>query len=111
MSELLEFNDPDIPEERLLNNWFSIDYAQQIYEEFLKLDLDRNGMLSRSEIARFRGRTLTNSFLNSLFQNVQLYSGEMVYLFLRRIFCVFWTSPWQWKISQPRRGWVGYLKF
>jgi serine/threonine-protein phosphatase 2A regulatory subunit B'' len=81
LSELHELRDPDLSDDILHCNWFSTEYTQKIYGDFLRLDQDRNGMLSRKEISRYRGGNLTKSFLDRLFQSIQLFSGEMVLTF------------------------------
>jgi serine/threonine-protein phosphatase 2A regulatory subunit B'' len=78
LSELYELRDPSYGVEHLASNWFSSESSQRVYSDFLKLDQDRNGMLSRKELARYRGGNLTKTFLDRVFQSVQLFSGEMV---------------------------------
>ncbi|KNC56474.1 phosphatase 2 [Thecamonas trahens ATCC 50062] len=58
-------------------NWFSLFSARRIYADYLRLDTDQNGMLSRSELAAFGSRTLTPTFLDRVFEECHTYGGEM----------------------------------
>jgi serine/threonine-protein phosphatase 2A regulatory subunit B'' len=78
LSELHELRDPDLTVDQMYTNWFSSEHTQRVYGDFLKMDADRNGMLNRQELARYRNGNLTKSFLDRVFQNVQLFNGEMV---------------------------------
>jgi serine/threonine-protein phosphatase 2A regulatory subunit B'' len=50
--ELLELRRPDITQEELRHNWFSLAYAEMLYADYLELDDDQNGMLAASELQR-----------------------------------------------------------
>ena len=75
LSELYELRDPELS---VYTNWFSSESTQRVYGDFLKMDQDRNGMISRKELAHYRNGNLTKSFLDRVFFNVQLFNGEMV---------------------------------
>ncbi|EOD36050.1 hypothetical protein EMIHUDRAFT_226900 [Emiliania huxleyi CCMP1516] len=45
----------DLGQEELRQNWFSLEYAEMLYSDYLELDADQNGMLSVGELMRFRG--------------------------------------------------------
>uniref|UniRef100_A0A8C8BJ04 Serine/threonine-protein phosphatase 2A regulatory subunit B'' subunit gamma n=1 Tax=Otus sunia TaxID=257818 RepID=A0A8C8BJ04_9STRI len=47
--------------------------------EYLNLDKDHNGMLSKEELSRYGTGTLTNIFLDRVFQECLTYDGEMDY--------------------------------
>ena len=81
MAELLELRNRNLPRNLLELNWFSAQATSKIYSDFLKLDADKNGMLSRKEMTRFNGGHLTRTFLDRLFDSVQLFNGEMVFNF------------------------------
>ena len=49
LDDLLELREEDVPEEKLHSNWFSASSAFRVYSQFLSMDKDRNGMLSRDE--------------------------------------------------------------
>jgi serine/threonine-protein phosphatase 2A regulatory subunit B'' len=59
---------------------FHCQYAEMLYADYLELDADQNGLLSPSELARYRGGGLTNAFVSRVFQECQTYrnreSGE-----------------------------------
>lgn len=46
--------------------------------QYLNLDKDHNGMLSKEELSRYGTGTLTNIFLDRVFQECLTYDGEMV---------------------------------
>ena len=78
LSELHELRDPELSVDLIYTNWFSSEYTQKVYGDFLKMDVDRNGMISRNELASYRNGNLTKSFLDRIFLNVQLFNGGMV---------------------------------
>lgn len=50
----------------------------KIYAQYLNLDTDRNGMLSQDELAKYGTGTLTDVFVERIFQECLTYEGEMV---------------------------------
>lgn len=46
--------------------------------QYLNLDKDHNGMLSKEELSRYGTATLTTVFLDRVFQECLTYDGEMV---------------------------------
>ncbi len=82
LSEFHELRHPDISVDLMYTNWFSSEYTQRVYGDFIEMDSDRNGMLSRKELSRYRNGNLTKSFLDRVFLNVQLFNDEMVWNFL-----------------------------
>lgn len=46
--------------------------------QYLNLDKDHNGMLSKEELSRYGTATLTPVFLDRVFQECLTYDGEMV---------------------------------
>lgn len=46
--------------------------------QYLNLDKDHNGMLSKEELSRYGTATLTSVFLDRVFQEYLTYDGEMV---------------------------------
>lgn len=46
--------------------------------QYLHLDTDRNGMLSRNEFAQFNNGGLTSVFVDRVFQELPTFKGEMV---------------------------------
>ncbi|KAF7256479.1 Serine/threonine-protein phosphatase 2A regulatory subunit B'' subunit gamma [Paragonimus skrjabini miyazakii] len=76
---MLELRESQTTEEQLANNWFSHQSAMRIYGSYLQLDEDRNGMLTRAELSRYGNGTLTDAFLDRVFQECITYDGEMDY--------------------------------
>ncbi|KAJ8941727.1 hypothetical protein NQ318_023323 [Aromia moschata] len=53
LDDLLELRDEELSKEAQEQNWFSAPSALRIYGHYLNLDRDHNGMLSKSELARY----------------------------------------------------------
>lgn len=79
LDELLELRDEELSKEVQEQNWFSAPSALRIYGHYLNLDRDHNGMLNKSELAGYGSGTLTQPFLDRVFQTLLTYSGEMDY--------------------------------
>jgi hypothetical protein len=80
LAQLMEIRDnPDLKPQELETNWFSAQVFAYYYSEFKRLDVDQNGTISRKEISQFRNGNLTKSFLDRVYQTVQLYNNEMVF--------------------------------
>ncbi|BFZ07202.1 hypothetical protein BsWGS_10241 [Bradybaena similaris] len=79
LDDLLELRDEDLSKEMQVSNWFSAPSALRVYGQYLNLDKDRNGMLSKEELARYGTGTLTSVFLDRVFQECLTYEGEMDY--------------------------------
>eukprot|EP00903_Cladosiphon_okamuranus_P019399 g17836.t1 len=66
----------ELPLQDLSKNWFSAENTLRVYGEYLELDEDQNGMLSKRELMNFgsRQRTrLTPVFVQRLFEEVVTY--------------------------------------
>lgn len=61
------------------SNWFSAANTIRVYTHYLDLDIDQNGLLSPTELARAQNGTLTATFLSRVFQEVRTYGGELDY--------------------------------
>ena len=79
LDELLELRDEELSKEAQESNWFSAPSALRVYGQYLNLDRDHNGMLSKSELARYGTGTLTAVFIDQVFQVCLTYDGEMDY--------------------------------
>ncbi|KND03012.1 uncharacterized protein SPPG_02083 [Spizellomyces punctatus DAOM BR117] len=79
LTELFELREPELPKDYERSNWFSAYSSLRVYGQFLNLDTDRNGMLSRSELGKYNSGSLTDLFLDRVFQECQTYGGEMDY--------------------------------
>lgn len=56
--------------------------------QYLNLDKDHNGMLSKEELSRYGTGTLTNIFLDRVFQECLTYDGEMVITYFHFVHCI-----------------------
>ncbi|KAJ3029836.1 Serine/threonine-protein phosphatase 2A regulatory subunit B'' subunit gamma [Rhizophlyctis rosea] len=79
LTEMFELRENELSRDYERTNWFSAYSSLRIYGQFLNMDLDRNGMLSRSELAGYSNGTLTGVFLDRVFQEYQTYGGQMDY--------------------------------
>lgn len=79
MDDLLELRDEEVSKELQEQNWFSAPSALRVYGHYLNLDRDHNGMLSKSELAGYGSGSLTQPFLDRVFQTCLTYGGEMDY--------------------------------
>lgn len=79
LDQLLELRDKDLSKQTQLSNWFSAPSALKVYGDYLALDVDRNGMLSKEELSHYGSNTLTSVFINQVFQECLTYEGEMDY--------------------------------
>ena len=79
LDQLIELRDEELSKEHLEGNWFSAQSALRVYGQYLNLDEDHNGMLSKQELSRYGSGTLTDVFLERVFQECVTYGGEMDY--------------------------------
>jgi len=79
LDELLELRDQDLAKDLQEANWFSAPSALRVYGQYLNLDKDHNGMLSKSELLAYGTGTLTPAFVDRVFQDCLTYGGEMDY--------------------------------
>lgn len=78
LAELYELRQESMSPEEAAQNWFSVQYTLRVYDHYLRLDLDRNGMLRKQELSRYSGG-LVNIFVDRLFEEYQTFEGEMDY--------------------------------
>ena len=64
--------------EDALQNWFSVQSSLRVYDQYLRLDMDKNGMLKKGELARY-STGLTTIFIDRIFEEYQTFEGEMDY--------------------------------
>nr|CDS31087.2 serine:threonine protein phosphatase 2A [Hymenolepis microstoma] len=79
LDNILELREASTTQARLEENWFSLESAKRVYASYLRLDTDQNGMLSRKELAGYNNESLTDAFLDRVFQECLTYEGEMDY--------------------------------
>lgn len=53
LDDLLELRDEELSKEVQEANWFSAPSALRVYGQYLNLDKDHNGMLSKEELSRY----------------------------------------------------------
>jgi hypothetical protein len=70
LTELFELRDPNLPSDLGRINWFSDHSCMRVYGQFLSLDTDHNGMLSRKELGNYNKGVLSNFFLDRVFQGM-----------------------------------------
>jgi len=80
LDELFELRQQSVEDEAAESNWFSPQFAIfTIYREYLALDVDQNGMLSKGELKRWGMGSLTDVFIDCVFAETTTYHGEMDY--------------------------------
>ena len=80
LTEMFELRDPELPDEYAKLNWFSMYSAAHLYNQYLALDLDLDGMLSREEIGKYKDHAISPMFLDRLFQECLMFDMKMVIL-------------------------------
>lgn len=78
LAELYELRQERWNMEDAMQNWFSVQSSLRVYDQYLKLDTDHNGMLKKDELARYSSG-LTNIFIDRVFEEYQTFEGEMDY--------------------------------
>jgi len=48
-----QLRDEELPKDMQESNWFSAPSALRVYGQYLNLDQDHNGMLSKEELSRY----------------------------------------------------------
>ncbi|KAI5741380.1 hypothetical protein M8J76_012984 [Diaphorina citri] len=70
LDDLLELRDEGLSVDRLEKNWFSATSALRVYGQYLHLDKNHNGVLSKEELAAYGTGTLTPVFIERVFQAI-----------------------------------------
>ena len=78
LAELYELRQQRMSPEDQVSNWFSVNSSLRVYDQYLKLDTDKNGMLKKTELARY-APGLTQIFIDRVFEEFQTFEGEMDY--------------------------------
>jgi len=78
IDDLLDLREEELPKE---SNWFSVQSTMKAYGQYLNLDTDHNGMLSKKELLNYQGGSvsLTETFIDRVFQECLTFEGEMDY--------------------------------
>ncbi|CAN1129694.1 Probable serine/threonine-protein phosphatase 2A regulatory subunit B'' subunit TON2 [Linum perenne] len=67
LMELHQETEEEVTDTEQAENWFSLTSAQRICDMFLDLDKDRNGTLSKQELREYADGTLTEIFIERVF--------------------------------------------
>ncbi|RCV04493.1 hypothetical protein SETIT_1G006000v2 [Setaria italica] len=65
--ELHQESEEEVTDTEQAENWFSLTSAQRICDMFLALDKDQNGTLSKQELKEYADGTLTEIFIERVF--------------------------------------------
>ena len=83
LSEFQEMKDPQAQDNlqtsntsEMPSNWFSLKNFWRIYQKYVKLDKDKNGMLSKEELIKF-SPGLTSIFIDRIFEEYQKYENAI----------------------------------
>ena len=67
LAELYELRQEQLNMDDALQNWFSVQSSLRVYDQYLKLDQDKNGMLKKHELSNF-SKGLTKIFIDRIFE-------------------------------------------
>jgi len=67
---------------RIRFHYITHTYTHKHAATYLNLDEDHNGMLSKKEFKGYGGGTLTNVFVDRIFQEYRMYDREMVCIYV-----------------------------
>ena len=67
---------PRQDERQIQQNWFSGISAMAVYRNYLELDIDQNGMLSKSELAGYDNCSLTACFVDRVWEECRTYLND-----------------------------------
>jgi Ca2+-binding EF-hand superfamily protein len=76
-SSILMENTSAMQNTLLASNWFSASNALRVYSQYLQLDADQNGMLSRRELSAYQNGILTRVCIERIFEECNTFSGEI----------------------------------
>ena len=67
LAELYELRSQAMTLEDAMSNWFSVQSSLRVYDTYLRLDRDKNGMLKKQELALY-SPGLTTIFIDRVFE-------------------------------------------
>ncbi|RWS10828.1 serine/threonine-protein phosphatase 2A regulatory subunit B', partial [Dinothrombium tinctorium] len=77
LDELLELRNANLVKTREETNWFSSSNVLRLYSQYINLDEDQNGMLSKAEFSKFGNSCLSPLFVDRIFEEFITYDGEI----------------------------------
>lgn len=77
LSELFEMREETLADDDLISNWFSPVNFHRVYENYIYLDKDEDGLLSTSELAEYGSKTYSDVFMQRVFQEFHTFSGKL----------------------------------
>jgi serine/threonine-protein phosphatase 2A regulatory subunit B'' len=75
----MELREENLSQELEQTNWFSAKTVLRLYDQYLSLDQDQNGLLSETELSSFNNGCFTSAFIHRLFDESFTFKGEMDY--------------------------------
>ena len=66
LADIFELRQDAWCQEEASQNWFSVQSSLRVYDNYLKLDIDRNDMLRKQELGNFSGGLTANLLIDSL---------------------------------------------
>ena len=80
VDRLLELREDDLDPVEVEQNWFSSVNAQKLYDIYVTIDEDKNGMLSKCELKKFGEArdTFTDAFIERFFEENITFDKEIV---------------------------------
>ncbi|OQV16201.1 Serine/threonine-protein phosphatase 2A regulatory subunit B'' subunit gamma [Hypsibius exemplaris] len=77
MQELMDVRESGEKPEK--PNWFSLESSLDVYNDYLSLDRKRNGLLSREEFRQYSKASMTETFVQRVYEECLTYNDEMDY--------------------------------
>lgn len=79
LAEFFELQAEELLPRYAESNWFALPFVTRIHSEYLQLDYDGNGLLSKSEFREVNNYSLSEIYVDRLFQENITYGGEIDY--------------------------------
>jgi serine/threonine-protein phosphatase 2A regulatory subunit B'' len=76
LAELYDLRQEQLNMDNALQNWFSLQSSLRVYNQYLKLDQEKNGILKKHELSNL-SKSLTKIFIERIFEEYQTFEGEI----------------------------------
>lgn len=88
LDSILELRDDEEDDAHTDQNWFSSSNATKLYDSYVAMDVDKNGMLNKNELKMYgeTRATFTDAFIDRFFEESVTYDGEIVSPFHAHLF-------------------------